>query len=257
MLAEQMAETKELSGPELLVLLNPAVEAREVLKVGLKELLARGLLRLETGSRKGLWGMAVPQTRLRLTPGPLPQNPVLQRLLEDLRSARRHGEEMNRVLERLKAEYGFLYTGFKERVVLPHLHTLGLFRPHEQRILGLFRNIRHERTPKGEAIQERLQPLMAQARRIAPLLKDNPAQVVPLMASLGAAALLVPELWPHWGEINALLQRYADGGYAFVTGSTDGSSPLMEDWKSLETSFGELDSSFDASDGGGGDGGGE
>lgn len=254
MLTQQVAETKTLSAPELLVLLNPVVEPREVLKAGLKELLVQGFLRLSKNSRKLPLGISFPFTSVQLAARPLPPNPVLRRLLEDLRTAQRHGEQMNQVLSRLQVEYGTTYGGFKQRVVLPRLQAEGLVNPTQRQILGLFKSVHYQHTPQGQELKARLEQDMARARQIAFLLKDDPTQVVALMASLGAAALLVPELWPHWGEINSLLQRYTDGGYPPTTGGD--SSLFDEDWKSLEGAFSEFDSSFDASDGGGGDSGG-
>lgn len=66
-------KTKDLSTPELLVLLNPTVEAREALKVGFKKLIAMGLVHLGKISRHSWLGFKVTGTELHLSAGKRPK----------------------------------------------------------------------------------------------------------------------------------------------------------------------------------------
>jgi hypothetical protein len=239
---------KDLSAPELLVLLNPSVEAREVLKVGCKELLAMGLVRLEKSSWRGWLGVRMTGTNLRPGPGERPRNPVLYGLLGDLRSACRHGTEIGQVLQQLRSEYGQSFQKFKEKLVLPGLLRQGLLEEQPVKVLGLFESRRYRQTAAGLALKQLLEGQMAQARQAGRLLRDDPQQVVALVASLGSAAILVPELWPYFGEINARLRQRMDN---------NAQDPDEASLDSLEQAFAEVDSSFDAADGGGDGGGGD
>lgn len=240
--------SKDLSAPELLVLLNPSVEAREALKAGFKELLAMGLVRLEKSSRRGWLGVRMTGTNLRQGPGERPRNPVLYDLLGDLRSACRHGTEIGQVLQQLRNEYGQSFQKFKEKIVLPSLLRQGLLEEQPVRVLGLFESRRYCQTATGLGLKQLLEGQMAQARQTGRLLKDDPQQVVALVASLGSAAILVPELWPFFGEINARLRQRMDNS------AQDPSEASLD---SLEQAFAEVDSGFDAADGGGNGGGGD
>jgi hypothetical protein len=245
-------DTKDLSAPELLVLLNPAVEAPEALKVGVKELMAVGLVHLGKISRRGWLGFKVSSTNLHLSPGERPKNLVLYGLLGDLRSALRHDPEVGQVLQQLRREYGSNYEQFKQKIILPGLLRLGLLESQSQEGMGWFKTTRYRHTAAGLAQKEQLEDQMAQARQIARLLRDDPPQVVALMAHLGSAAILVPELWPYFGEINALIARQDDGGGSLIpifgAGSHD-PDPSKASYDSLDQAFAGLDSSFDASGG--------
>ncbi|MDX2006330.1 MAG: hypothetical protein SFU83_13720 [Meiothermus sp.] len=261
MMQTKEVDTKNLSAAEIMVLLDPAALPRETLKAAFKEIVALGLLRLEKVPATGRF--SAPTTRLHLGSGTT-NHPLLLELLGHLRSAMRHGPELHTVLARLQREYGAAYERFKGRHVLPALVAAGLLEPQTRKVLLVFSSTAHRHTALGLRLKGQLEAEMAQARQLTTQLSrqipDNPVQVSTLIASLGAAVILVPELWPHFGQFNELIrQQEGDGGTGFVYGGwsdTDDSRPDLETG-GLDQSFSEMDSSFDSSDGGASDGGGD
>ncbi|GIW34981.1 GPP34 family phosphoprotein [Meiothermus sp.] len=246
---------QNLSATELLVLLNPSVEAKEALKVGLKELLALGLVRLEKRLRRGWLGKEVPHPFLHISSGERPNNRVLDGLLGDLRSASRHSPELGHVLKELQKEHGQNYERFKQRIILPGLLAQGLLEPQTKKVLGLFRATHYGLTASGLEYKKRLEHHMALARRTR-LFKDDPTHVAVLMVSLGPA-LLMPELELHLRQLNHRV-RPEGGGDSVVFPTWDGHDedrPFEADFKTLDQAFGDVYSGADASEGA--DGGGE
>lgn len=224
--------------------------------MGFKDLVAMGLVRLGKNSHTGLkrsWmRLQATQIHLWLDPGERPKNPIRYGLLSDLRSAARHGNEFARVLQQLQREYGYAYTKFKLKIVLPGLIRQGLLEPQQHKVVGLFNTIRYRHTVAGLAQKERLEYDMARARQISRLLKDDPAQVAALIASLGAAIILMPELWPYFGQINELMRKRSESD----DGDDGGTNDAEAGFDDLEQAFSYVDSGFDSSDsrsdGGGG-----
>lgn len=247
---------QNLSAAELLVLLNPSVEAMEALKVGLKELLALGLVRLEKRLGRGWLGKEVPHPFLHISSRERPKNRVLDGLLGDLRSASRHSPELGHVLKELQKEHGQNYERFKQRIILPGLLAQGLLEPQTKKVLGLFRATHYGHTAAGLAYKKQLEHHMAQARRTR-LLKDDPTHVAVLMVSLGPA-LLMPELELHFRQLNHGV-RPEVGGDAVVFSAWDGRDedrPFEADFKTLDQAFDDVYSGAGASEGANGDGGG-
>lgn len=249
--------SKDLSASGLLVLLNPNVEAREALKVGFKELVAMGLVHLGKNSQRSRIGLQATQIHLWLEPGERPKNLILRGLLGDLRSAARHGNEFAKMLQQLQREYGHAYTKFKLKIVLPGLLRQGLLEPQQHKVMGLFNTIRYRHTAAGLAQKERLEHDMARAHQISRLLKDDPTQVAALVASLGAAIILIPELRPYFGQINELMRKQSDEAFIYYFGEVyDEKHPAEARFDDLEQAFSDVDSGFSSADSGG-DGGGE
>jgi hypothetical protein len=252
-----MLNTKELedhlSAPEFLVLLNPYIEAQEALKIGLKELIARGILRIEQKPSKSRFQPA--QVQLLLEPGSHLLNPVLHRLWGDLHSACRHGSLINQVLQRLQKEYGPDYGLFKHKVILPSLLQRGLLQKQTHKALGIFPQTRYQPTPDGADMKTRLEHHMDEARRLLPSLSADSAQVVPLLLSLGSAALLLPGIASQFQQINDLMKKYSDdGGYIPLLYSGGYSS---KEANTLEQAFQQINMALaDAGDGGSDGGGG-
>ena len=231
----QPVSVQNLSAPEILVLLEPGVPPREVLKAALKELRASGLILIEHRKPQTLWAWTA-QKYLNFTAEP-PQNAVLRRLVEQLRRASRHSENLQVVLRRLQEEQGADFEDYKHKTVLPSLVRQGLLEPHSRKILGLFSRNGHRHTPEGQRLMEQLQHNMTEARQIVRLMKDDPARVVSLMAGLGAAAILLPKLWHHVAEINRLLDQESSNGLVFVLNEeNDGNiGSLKHDFASLDS----------------------
>jgi len=242
----------DLSAPEFLVLIDPDVAAPEALKVGFKELIARGILRIEQMPSKSRFQPA--QVRLLLEPGLHLLNPVLRSLWGDLQTACRHGSEINQVLQRLQKEYGPGYGLFKNKVILPSLLRRGLLEKRSQKALGLFPQTHYQPTPDGADMKIRLEHRMDEARRLVPSLAEDDAEAVPLLLSLGAALLLLPEIVSQFQQINHLMKKYSDdGGYIPLLYSAGDSS---KEFNAIEQAFQQIDLAFEAGDAGADGGGG-
>jgi hypothetical protein len=241
---------KELSAPEILVLLEPNIAAQEALKAGFKELIARRLLHLETTPPKSKWESE--QVHLLFNSGNHPQNPVLRSLWGDLRSASRHGSGLNQVLQRLQREYGLGYETFKQKIVLPSLLQRGLLQKQTHKALRLFPQTRYLPTPDGTALKKQLEQHMSEARRLIPSLADGKAEASALLLSLGPALLLLPGLESHFQHLGAHLRTQgAEGGFTpiFVV-------PDAEEQETLERAFHQFDAALAGAGDGGSDGGG-
>lgn len=242
---------KGLSAAELLLLLDLGTPPREVLKAGLKELRALRMIAVERHQPQTRWKWTA-QKYLSFSSGEPPQNAVLRRLLEQLRTASRHSQSLPVVLKRLQDELGVNFEDFKQRTILPSLVRQGLLEPHSRKILGLFTANAHRYTPEGVKLKVQLEQGMSQARQIVRLIKDDPAQVVALMASLGAALILMPKFWPHLTQINRLWRE--DGGDGVILWASGEGDHRHDDLSDLNQDFASLDSGVDST---GGDGGGE
>ncbi|ADD28613.1 hypothetical protein Mrub_1856 [Meiothermus ruber DSM 1279] len=230
-------QAQDLSAPEILVLLEPEVAADEVLKVALKELIARGLLRVDNATPGG-------ESHFVLDLDNQPQNPVLQSLWAHLRSASRQGLEINRVLQHLQREYGLGYGGFKAKTVLPSLVERGLLHKESGKFLGLFPYTNHRLTPDGADLKSRLKQGLLEARRLVPSLADGKAEAVALLGGLGAGLLLLPGIESQLQQLRTLMGGNSSDGYVpiFVVDESD--------HHDLERAFQQVGVALDAGDGG-------
>ena len=87
--------TQDLCAAEILVLLNPGVEAREVFKTALKELLALKPIWLEKRQVRSFLGMRSKKTHLPLGAGQPPKNPIPLNLTSYLRTELRHIDDLS------------------------------------------------------------------------------------------------------------------------------------------------------------------
>lgn len=244
-----------LSAPECLALLEPGSDGRALLKAALKELLLRRVFRLERSEERVLLAFKRCVRRLRRGGGRLPpQSPLLplERLLAE--SARKD-DRLDRVLTAVRSRYGSGYARFRSDVVRAALKRRGLLRVESQRILWLFSRQHAEPTVEGMRQWHALGELLQQARAAAAKVGQEPAQLAALAGSLGAAVVLVPELWPLLADLDLALRvpQTADGG--------DGSGfdfSLDAGDEDVEAVCSDVDGACDAADGGdGGDGGGD
>src|SRR5262249_19189050 len=124
---DAMAEDGPLSAPEALVLMSlPRFTAHKALKVGLLELLARGLLRIEQRERPGLL-----RTRhtvhIFIAPGASPpRSRVAASLLRVVRAVAANDGAMADLVKESVREYGSGFYGFVNRCVSPVLVARGL-----------------------------------------------------------------------------------------------------------------------------------
>jgi hypothetical protein len=264
-----MAGGQALSPGEVMVLLDPnGAKAREALKVTVLALVAQGVLRFEERVGKGLLGREKRSSVLNLAPAaPTPPGPAAA-VVETLAPIAPEGEAMPQVVARLQRRFGPDLGRFVTEAVRPVLVSRGLLEPRREKLLWLIPVTRFRPTPAGESEQGRLRELMLQARDIPAFLDRDPVQAVALVAALGAAILLVPELRPHLAQLSSLMkdQSALDGFSDFGSGGSGSDHAFGSGLDAFDLSaFDVLDqdlSAFDASfdsvgDGGGSDGGGD
>jgi hypothetical protein len=244
---------QSLSAPELLVLMDLGTPPREVLKAGLRELRARRVIGIERRKPQTRWAW-VAQNYLSFSPDVSSQSGVLRHLVKQLRRASRHSENLLVVVQRLQEDLGVNFEHLKYKTVIPGLVKQGLLEPHSRKVLGLFTTNSHRHTSEGLRLKAQLEHDISQARQAARMLKDDPAQVLTLITSLGAAVILLPKLWHLFAEIDQLLQDRGDG-YVFFTGGEG--DPDHRSLSDLKHDLASLDSSVDGSDSDGDGGGGE
>lgn len=245
-----------LSAPECLALLEPASDGRALVKAALKELLLRRVFRLERSEARVLLAFKRRVRRLRRGGGRLPpQSPLLpfERLLAE---AARKDDRLDRVLIAVRSRYGSGYARFRSEVVLAALKRRGLIEWRSERILLIIPRRVAVPSASGQAQRGELERLLREARHAAAKVGQEPAQLAALAASLGAAVVLVPELWPQLAEMDVLLRPPAPG-------SDGGSDPVFEfdldfGGEEIDAVCSDVDGACDAADGGdGGDGGGD
>ena len=248
-------------GPaEAMLLLDPAANPRDAMKVALTSLLMKGILRVGEVEKPRWFGPRKHRT-LRQVGSAGEATPSEAAALSALRASR--GERpMDEAVAALASEFGGGFVKFRDEHVLRDLARRGLLERYLERYLLLFARVRYRRTSAGRAERDRILGLMERARRLPPFVAENAAEALAVAAGLGTAILLVEELRPHLAELRALLRPSASdagGGGGGDGGSAGGSDGGIPDWDlgAFDGSLESFDSSFDAaSSDGGGDGGG-
>jgi hypothetical protein len=233
------------------VLLEPQSGGRDLLKLGLKELLLRGVFRLRRTQEPGWFGRR--REVLRVEPGQAPPcgDAATAALARELRRAVTADARLDRVTAALRQAYGAGYERFRRDEVLAGMQAQGLVEWQTRRLLGLFPWRTLALTARGRVRSTALRRQLERARRLGA--DSGPEQLVPLLAALGPAVVLVPVLWPALRQLDTAM-RPPDGGSASY--EFDFSA---DDLDALDATADAVDSSVDAGDGGdgGGDGGGD
>jgi hypothetical protein len=269
-----------LTAPEALVLMSlPRFSAQKALKVGMLELLARGVLSIEMRERHGFF-RTKRDVHIHLVSGaPMPPSRIATTLLRMVRFAEPSEGVITDIVAQSIREYGRGFSRFVTQYVVPCLAARGLAESRRKRIL-LVPVTRFYRTPAGEAEAARLEAAMREARAIPDWLDRDPAQAVALAAAAGSAILMMDELRPHFQQLGkAMRPPGADGGDGgggdTGTGDTSASDLSVLSWgvsgsdafdfggwvfdafDSIDGAFDAFDAGFDSASGGdGGDGGG-
>lgn len=266
-----MTSHAPLSAPAGLVLQDPKASGKEVVKVGLIELLAKGVLTLERTKRKGLLGLGREETRVRAGAGEDTARrhwPHLGALLDALAPALRTGERgvtMAELVKLARKAFGQGLERFNAKSVRPDLVARGLLAAERVRFLALIPYTRYRRTASGEALNGELQNQLRQARQLPDLLARDPASAAALALALGGSLLLVEELRPHLGALGDALRHHAVAGDTGGALESEGFELGFEFEGDAFDSLGDALDAFDAefddatsdSDGDGGDGGGD
>lgn len=236
-------------GPgEVLALLKPdTVRARDALKLTLMSLLAQGVLRFEERAVKGLLGTK-PQKVLLQAKG-YERSGGLEVLALAALSPLADGISMATAVKRLRKAFGSDLARFRNEHLLPALARKGLLEARSERYLLIFKRTRHKLTPAGESERDRLTELMEQARRMPGSIASDPAQALAIFAGLGAAVLLIHELWPHLQQLEKVIGPEMAASHGFADFN-------FSDMDNLDESLSDLDAGFDAAADSGGAGGG-
>jgi hypothetical protein len=254
----------QLSAPESFVLLNgPGASGREAFKLGVMELVARGVLVLDE-----------PGTTATLRDGPRARAPSERALaaIWDVYVATPKQSWAGRSGARLKdlgrstiKQYGSL-KGFVKQEVLPALVERGLFERREGRILWIFPTTSFELTPQGVEARTELERWLEVGRqRFRDWSSDDPRQALTYAGLLGAGMLLMPALYGDLADLRerARVGATADGGASTPVVTDDDQTGDFDfgdfdlggfDFSGID--FGGFDASFSDSGGGFGDGGG-
>jgi hypothetical protein len=272
-----------LTPAESLVLLDPRGSTGiEAFKVSVMSLIAQGAIRVGEVEKAGVFRNKKIPTLDVIGNGPATPAHVAS-LCDIVRRARKLGKpgKMPDVAKSARDAYGKGLAGFKTNYLLPALIKRRLVKMDEDRVLWVFTRMLPNHTPAGLMEKNRIEAIIAQARRLPALLRHNPAEAAAIVLAAGGLLLLVPELKSYYGQLSALNRPMAtgdgsgDGGGSGDWSSTGANGASSFDFgsfdasslASLEMDFGSFDSSFDSSfsdgggdsgggDGGGGDGGG-
>ncbi|MBW4699887.1 MAG: GPP34 family phosphoprotein [Aphanocapsa lilacina HA4352-LM1] len=245
------ASFARLTPAEALVLLDPdKVQGASALKVTLMDLIARGRVRVREEEHRGFLGFR--SKLVFLHPNETQQPPAddpahIQAVFEVLHAAQKHQGRMEYVILEAANRFSAGMYNYQMKHVRPALIARGLIASRQEKMLRVFTVTRHGPTPLGEQIQTELRGRLEQARALSTRLKAcEPVEAAALLVSLGSAVWLVPDLKPHYRQLNKALR--AEEGI-----------DMLDLLDLVDVAFDALDAfdaGFDAS-GGGGDGGGD
>ncbi len=268
-----------LHAPALYLLLNgPSANSKEVFKLGLRELVGRGLLRpatLQQGSGKKTTRTGV------LLGGVAPtgdQERSLRSILDAWSAASPRtaveggsGVTVANLAGTLRSRHDGKLSKWVEDEVLAVLVERGLYTREEYKRLWIIPATRYEPTREGKAARALLEESVARTTSEFPGWASNePARAATFLALAGPAVLLMPELQPAISRF----RRSLDGDAVPLAMDTDGiedrddrefDGDVLDSFKSdlesvsndIDYNSIESDSGSDSdSDGGGGDGGG-
>ncbi len=239
-----------LSAAANLVLLEPASKGKDAMKAALKELIARRCVSLGSSQHRGLFGHQRSVVTLQVHHRVVVQDSGLAELRRTLIDVSRSGKDLAQILRALQRHYGNGYAKYLDGFVMPALLRGGLMQWREATFLWVFKQRRAALTAQGQQRQRDLHQQMDRARMQAGQGGSSPQEMAAMIASLGAAVILLPELWPQWRRLEQGLRVPPDGGDGFEF------SAELEDF---DRQCSDVDAAMDASDGGdgGGDGGGD
>jgi len=280
----------ELPAPESYALLYGPKDARQIFKLALLELVARGYLELAEIEEPGRFGRSRKTTVLRHgTNRGRPESRSLGAVLSLFTGAvarpvggRQTEMPVPDLARSARTHYGS-FEGYVEAQVMPALQRRNLFERRMRRRLGIFQTLRWEPTHSGEAARAELLGSMALGEeRFAGWVDLEPSQALRFLGLAGSSVLLMSPLHPdvrrlrETPEARRSRDDWIAAGYVPVAGAAaddpggerpgDGGDPGGLDLDTLSLDFGALgglgdassaiDSGVDSSGGGFWDGGG-
>jgi hypothetical protein len=240
--AQSTSDRWDLTAPESLVLRDgPGADRAQAVKLGLLELVTRGSLRLVDVPGRNWLGRATVEKVLASGSRPLPREgslaPIAQAFLRAPHRQYPNGTEGRSVKDLARA----FATNPKTRggryvpdVVMPELGARGLYSRETSRMLGIFPRTRWFLTSEGERRQSQLLQLLTDGERELTSGARDPHQVAMLLATTGAATLLMTSVYPELADVSRRLRQgdpTGDGGTIATTttfgtdGSTDPAPP--------------------------------
>jgi uncharacterized membrane protein YgcG len=256
-----------LTPPEAFLLLHPDLDgSREAAKLAALTLLAQGTFKMRQVEAKGILGFKRQKNVLEVgsfdgpVPGPIGSVWMLGRNLKP-------GSTLAQLATAMRHAWGDGLLRYGREIVFPELEAKGLVLPQPRKMLGLFRSNRWTRTDEGAAEAGEIARLRDEARRIPNFLDGDRRQAAALIATLGAAVLLVPELRPYFSEMARATSTYGSDTESMVSTNTFTDSPGggwfnfgsidTDTAESLSTDPAGFDSAFDTTDSGSSDSGGD
>ena len=232
-----------LSAPESYVILNgPSASGSQAFKLGLMELVARGVWVLETVERRVL--LSKKHVAL-LRGGPrerMPSEQPLAAIWHLYQALTPHGEPGVPVekLARAAARQYQPLGRYVRSEVLPALIERGLYQARQDRVLWVIPRTQYELTPEGESAHAELQRwLDVGATRFAGWAGSDPTQALAYAGMAGAALLLMPPLFPDLRRLRDHT-RTGDADSAYYAGTTTPFYPGDDDDRA-EHDPGDLD----------------
>jgi len=278
----------ELTAPESYALLYGPKDARQIFKLALLELVARGHLELAETEEPGRFGRSRKAVVLRH--GANRERPESRSLADVLTlftgavarpvGGRQTEMPVPELARSARTRYGS-FEDYVETQVMPGLKRRNLFERRMRRRLGIFKTTRWEPTYAGEAAKAELAGSMTLGEeKFAEWVDREPSQALQFLGLAGSSVLLMPPLHPDIQRLRENPQyRHRDdwyaAGYVPVVGSgmaedapdTEGAEDIGDpgaldldalslDPGGLGDATSAIDSGVDSGGGGFGDGGG-
>ena len=240
----------ELSAPESLVLRDGRrAERKQLIKLGLLELVTRGSLRLVDATGRNV--IRRPRVERVLVDGhrPLPSTGPLAPIARAFYGAKiktfpdgTSGRTIADLARTFASEKRTRGDRYRDETLLPALEAKGLFRREGDRLFGILPRTRWVLMQDGQMRRAELVTMLAEGEETLGnhLLRD-PREAAAALATTGAAVLLMTSAYP---ELEALSQRLraatssGDGGTAWMgsTGDDDAPQPSPSDELSFSPS---------------------
>jgi hypothetical protein len=213
----------ELTAPESYALLYGPKDARQIFKLALLELVARGHLELAETEEPGRFGRSRKAVVLRH--GANRERPESRSLADVLTlftgavarpvGGRQTEMPVPELARSARTRYGS-FEDYVETQVMPGLKRRNLFERRMRRRLGIFKTTRWEPTYAGEAAKAELAGSMTLGEeKFAEWVDREPSQALQFLGLAGSSVLLMPPLHPDIQRLRENPQyRHRDDWYA-------------------------------------------
>ena len=230
------SQSWELAAPESLVLRDgPGAARMQAVKLGLLELLTRGSLRLVDIPGRDWRGRDRAEKVLVRGAQPLPDTGVLAPIARAFYNTAekqfangvsgRSIKEVARTFATSQRTRGGTYVS---DIILPELAARGLFVRRLDHVLGIFPRTRWFRTSHGDRRRAELLTLLTDGEReLSGRASRDPRDAATVLATAGAAALLMTAAYPKLADLSRRLRQEAsgDGGTVAAGGVIYSDSP--------------------------------